>query len=43
MNIWRKTRIFLRPLIPVVRHAPLSELQYEPTYNIYPSIQQILK
>ena len=27
-------------LIPVVRHAPLSESQYEPTSNIYPSFQQ---
>ena len=25
---------------PVVRHAPLSEPQYEPTYNIYPPLQQ---
>ena len=29
-------------MIPVVRHAPLSEPHYETTYNIYPSIQQDL-
>ena len=30
------------PLEPVVRHAPLSEPQYEPTYTIYPPLQQDL-
>ena len=36
-------RFFLSdPLIPVVRHARLSEPQYEPIYNIYPSLQQNL-
>ena len=30
------------PLEPVVRQAPLSELQYKPTYNIYPHLQQDL-
>ena len=30
------------PLEPVVRHAPLSEPQYKPTYNIYPPLQQDL-
>ena len=29
-------------LEPVVRQAPLSEPQYEPTYNIYPHLQQDL-
>ena len=28
------------PLEPVVRQAPLSEPQYEPTYNLYPHLQQ---
>ena len=28
--------------MPVVRHAPLSESQYKPIYNIYPSLQQEL-
>ena len=27
------------PLEPVIRQAPLSEPQYEPTYNIYPHLQ----
>ena len=27
------------PFLPVVRHAPPSEPQYEPTYNIYSSLQ----
>ena len=30
------------PLEPVVRQAPLSKLQYEPIYNIYPHLQQDL-
>ena len=30
------------PLEPVVRQAPLSEPQYEPTYNINPQLQQDL-
>ena len=30
-------------LIPVVRHAPLSEPQYKPTYSNYPSLQRDLK
>ena len=31
------------PLEPVVRQAPLSEPQCEPTYNLYPPLQQDLK
>ena len=30
------------PLEPVVRQAPLSEPQYEPTYKLYPTLQQDL-
>ena len=26
--------LLLEPLEPVIRHAPLSEPRYEPTYNI---------
>ena len=37
----RHARLF-EPFEPVVRHAPLSEPQYEPTYNIYPPLQQDL-
>ena len=28
------------PFVTAHRHAPLSEPQYEPTYDIYPSFQQ---
>ena len=28
------------PLLPAHHHAPLSEPQYEPTYDIYPPFQQ---
>ena len=31
------------PLQPVLRQAHLSEPQYEPTYNLYPHLQQDLK
>ena len=27
------------PLEPIGRHAPLSEPQYGPTYNLYPTLQ----
>ena len=45
---FNKTHIHLRnsllsePSEPVVCHAPLSEPQYEPIYNIYPSLQHEL-
>ena len=38
---WKHLRLS-EPLEPVVRHAPLSEPQYEKTYNIYPTLQQDL-
>ena len=37
-----KHSLLSEPLEPVIRHAPLSEPQYERTYNIYHSVQQDL-